>query len=226
MSEVDIGNLALSFLGDEATVTGLTPPDGSEQAEHLARFYPFARDMVLEAFPFFTRRGALALRTDSYNGWQYAYDRPSNCLKFLAVLPPQAADEYSLGYMQLGVRQNADGGYVEGIPAGFNTYTPVPFRTEISAEEEQVILTNMPEAHGRWSVRVTNTALFSPTCKIAIAKLLASFAAGPIYKGDEGARMSVSMLQHYQAFMAQATVNAANETREEVAVATPWIAGR
>ena len=39
-SEIDIVNLALSRLGDDATVASLYPPEGSAQAEHGARFYP------------------------------------------------------------------------------------------------------------------------------------------------------------------------------------------
>lgn len=228
MSELDIVNMALAFLGDEATVTNLTPPEGSAQAEHAARFYDMARDAVLERYPwpFAKRRGALTLRTDTYNGWQYAYDKPTGCLKVLAVMPPSAADDYSLGYTGYGLRQNADGSYVESIPAGFNTYVLVPFTTETSGAGDSVILTNLPEAHGRWIVRVTDTTKFSPLFKLAMAKLLAAFMAGPIYKGGEGAQMSASMLQHFEVFFGQAVIGQGNEGREDVAVSTPWISGR
>ena len=47
-SEVDICNLALGHLGDNATVASLNPPEGSVQAQHCARFYPIARDALLE----------------------------------------------------------------------------------------------------------------------------------------------------------------------------------
>ena len=47
-SEVDICNLALGHLGDNATVSSISPPEGSAQAEHCARFYPIARDALLE----------------------------------------------------------------------------------------------------------------------------------------------------------------------------------
>jgi hypothetical protein len=39
-SSVDIANLALAHLGDEAAVTSFDPPDGSAQAEHCARLLP------------------------------------------------------------------------------------------------------------------------------------------------------------------------------------------
>ena len=63
-SEVDICNLALSHLGDNATVASIDPPEGSAQAEHCSRFYPIARDTLLEMhnWNFSTRRAVLAQR--------------------------------------------------------------------------------------------------------------------------------------------------------------------
>jgi hypothetical protein len=62
-TEVDICNLALGHLGDNATVASLTPPEGSAQAEHAARFYPISRDTLLEshAWNFATRRATMPL---------------------------------------------------------------------------------------------------------------------------------------------------------------------
>ena len=64
-SEVDICNLALGHLGDNATVSSISPPEGSAQAEHCARFYPLARDALLEMgyWNFAMRRVALAQLT-------------------------------------------------------------------------------------------------------------------------------------------------------------------
>ena len=46
-TEVDICNLALAHLGDDATIASLNPPEGSAQAEKAARFYPIARNSLL-----------------------------------------------------------------------------------------------------------------------------------------------------------------------------------
>ena len=48
-SDVDVCNLALAHLGDEATVASISPPEGSAQAGHCARFYPMARDSASSA---------------------------------------------------------------------------------------------------------------------------------------------------------------------------------
>ncbi len=47
-SVVDLCNLALAYLGDDATVASIDPPEGSAQAEHCQRFYPIARDTLLQ----------------------------------------------------------------------------------------------------------------------------------------------------------------------------------
>jgi hypothetical protein len=94
-SEIDICNLALSHLGDNATVASIDPPEGSAQAEHCARFYPMARDALLELhhWKFATRRANLALLNAESWSWSYAYAAPSLTLKLLAVLPAGASSD-------------------------------------------------------------------------------------------------------------------------------------
>ena len=88
-SEVEICNLALAHLGDEATVASIDPPEGSAQAEHCARFYPIARDGLLQMHPwnFASRRVSLASVTMPYTMWKYAYACPGDMMVAVAVLP-------------------------------------------------------------------------------------------------------------------------------------------
>ena len=97
-SEVDICNLALGHLGDAATVSSLNPPEGSAQAEHCARFYPIARDSLLElhAWNFSTTRVALASLGSDWPEWQYCYACPTDAVNLLAVLGPSVSDDYSV----------------------------------------------------------------------------------------------------------------------------------
>ena len=66
-SDVDICNLALSFLGDDANVSSISPPEGSQQSEHCARFYPIARDGLLQMhnWNWASRRRASEVRSSS-----------------------------------------------------------------------------------------------------------------------------------------------------------------
>lgn len=92
-SVIDICNIALAHLGDDASVASIDPPEGSAQAEHCARFYPIARDALLEMhdWNFATKRVTLAaLAVDSFN-WAYAYAKPNGVIRALAVLPPSAS---------------------------------------------------------------------------------------------------------------------------------------
>jgi hypothetical protein len=49
-SVIDICNLALSHIGQAADVSSIDPPENSIEAEYCARFYPMARDTLLEAY--------------------------------------------------------------------------------------------------------------------------------------------------------------------------------
>lgn len=230
MSEVTIGNLALSFLGDEATVINISPPEGSEQAEHIEQFYPIARDALLEmhVWPFATRRGALTLRSETVNGWQYSYDRPNEALKVFAVIPPNVQDDYSTGYSSgSGLRRGTDGAlYSNPVPNGYSDYIPVKFASEIASNGDQIILTDQELAEARWVVKVTDTTKFSPLFRLGVAKLLASFIAGPIYKGKTGVEMSAAMMQQFQLFFNQAIMNQGAEGHEDVQQSVSHLAGR
>src|SRR5687767_8634483 len=96
-SEVDIANLALSHLGDEANVVAIDPPDGTVQASHCGRFYPIARDLLLEMHPwtFATRRATLAEVTNPVeDDWTYAYTLPTGCIRPLSALLPGQPERY------------------------------------------------------------------------------------------------------------------------------------
>jgi hypothetical protein len=224
--EVTISNLALSRLGDEATISD--PGEGSVQAEHCQAFFPIARRTLLEMFPwdFATGSVALALQSETVRGWQYAYAKPDLCLKVLAVLPPEAADDYSVSGVNRGVVQLADG-TIFTLPNGYNQYQPQPFKTETSrATGAQLILTNQTEADGICIFDVEDTGLFSAMFDDTLAWLLASYVAGPIYKGKTGFEMSQLMLKQFEVFFARATASNASQEMTDVQQSVPWLAGR
>lgn len=174
-SEVDICNLALSHLGDEATVSSISPPDGSQQADYCARFYPIARDqlLALHAWSAATKRVALAeiSTTELPPEWEFCYASPPGAIQVIGLRPPgvsfdDANDEY-------------------------------PFVQEVLQDGSKVIYTNVNEASARYVHGVTDTAKFSALFVTALARLLASYLAGPIIKGKTGMQVAQA---HYQAF--------------------------
>ena len=217
-SVVDIANLALARLGDDATISSLNPPEGSAQAEHCARFYPMARDMML-AWPdadwsFANARINLAPVASSVSTWDYAYAVPSNMLKAVAVLDPDAEDDYSMPV----------GANLPGIGRPLNSTTQ-PYTIE-TLNGASVIYTNQANALLRYIVRIEDATKFPPLFVDALVWLLASHIAGPILKGDSGASASNSC---YQAFMSALNrAMAADATQRKVVInhVVPWIADR
>ena len=199
-SVIDICNLALGHLGDDASVSSISPPEGSAQAEHCARFYPIARDAILELhdWKFATRRVALTQLDIASWEWAGAFAAPNNMLRILAVLPREAASD-----------------------AGSED-----FETASSDDGALIVLTNTASPSARCTFRVTDTTRYPPLFVDALSRLLASYLAGPIIKGDAG--MSVSRAQ-YQGFMlslAQAKVSDANQQRRTLEHTPGWISAR
>lgn len=205
-SEVDICNLALGHLGDKATVASLDPPEGSAQAEHCARFYPMARDALLElhTWRFATRRATLAELTNAWPQWDYAYAKPNNCLRVISIIPPDATDD-----------QIESGADVE------QAYT-----CELNDDLAEVILTDQEDAVVRFIVRVTDTTRFSPLFVMTLSWQLASMLAGPVIKGDAGAAESKRCAQMAQWWLAKATQSDASQQNITTESTASWIAGR
>lgn len=179
-SDVDITNLALSHLGELAEVIAINPNDGSAQAQLAGRFYPMARDELLEMhdWSFARRRVALSLLvTNEAEGvWLYAYGLPSDCLKDRAVYPTPSA------------------------VGGVGDQPGEEYEIETTAGGSKVLYTNCDKAVLRYTRALTDTTRFTPMFVAALARLLASKMAGPIIKGTTG--MTVAK-EHMRLFLVE-----------------------
>lgn len=199
-SEVEICNLALARLGDNATVASIDPPEGSAQSEHCARFYPIARDSLLELhnWRFATRRSLLSkLVTDSWN-WKFAYAEPTGVIKLLAVLPKDSPSDQQ----------------------GF------PFESEGSQTGASLILTDVEAATLRYIARVVDTTKFPPLFVDALGWLLASYLAGPVLKGDAGSAEAKRCYQVFITLLGQARASDANQSNTDLQHVPDWMAAR
>lgn len=220
-SDVDICNAALGYLGDTATVSALSPPEGSAQAGHCSRFYPMARDSLLELHPwsFSMARITLALLDITPpSAWEFAYAAPDNLLSILSVLDPESFDDYSAGIYQAYNNKGA-------IALAAGSYTPQPFSVE-TINGTDVILTNQENAVLRYTMKVTDTTKFPPLFTEALTWLLASKLAGPLLKGTTGAEMAQNCLKAFQIWFGKATESDANDSRTQVAQGAPWMVNR
>ena len=220
-TEVDICNLALAHLGDDATIAALSPPEGSAQAEKAARFYPIARNTLLEmhTWNFASKRGNLALTTNSLDQWDYAYVAPADMMSPVAIISPTAQNDYatrmSAGDTPGGITSN----YAPTIVAG--QYTPQQFSLE-----GDLIYTNQENAMLRYQAFITDPSLFSPLFVITLSWHLASMLAGPVIKGDQGAadaKRSSQMMVNYLNSAKQSDNLHRDITVEHI---VPWTSGR
>lgn len=177
-SEVDICNLALSHLGDEATVSSISPSDGSQQADYCVRFYPVARDQLLgmHAWSFATKRVALALLSTSElpDAWAYCYATPGSAIQVISVLPPGDTGAFTM----------IDP--LHGMPVSPGDLNTQSFVQEVLQNGTKVIFTNVEKANVRYIAGVADTTQFTPLFVIACARLLAAYLGGPIIKGETG----------------------------------------
>ncbi len=188
-SEVEIANLALAHIGNPGTVASLDPPEGSAQAEQCQRYYPIARDEVLEAhaWKFNTRRKTLALLdVDTFN-WSYAYAEPNLTLRVLSVL---SADASTTGESEDYETLSADDGSI-------------------------VIYTNLEDATLLYTIKATDPTKYPPHVTSAISRLLAAYLAGPVIKGDAGRKEAKNQFAIYQMLLGKAIEFDANQRKVE-----------
>ena len=220
-TEIDICNLALAHLGDDATIASIKPPEGSAQAENAARFYPIARNALLEThtWNFASKRIALATTTNTLEQWEYAYVAPADMMTPLAIISPTAQNDYSTRMSSGDTPGGITSNYSPTIVAGH--YTPQQF-----AVEGIYIYSNQENALLRYQSIVTDPSKFSPLFVITLSWHLASMLAGPIIKGDQGiaqAKRCAEMMQGYLITAKQQDSLHRDITVEHI---VPWTSGR
>ena len=220
-TEIDICNLALAHLGDDATIASISPPEGSTQAEQAARFYPLARNSLLEShtWNFASKSATLSTTPNNLEQWEYAYVAPADMMTPLAIISPTAHNDYatrmSSGDTPGGITSN----YSPTIVAGH--YTPQQFTLE-----GIYIYTNQENALLRYQALITDSTKFSPLFVITLSWHLASMMAGPIIKGDQGraeAKRCTEMMFRYL-ISARQQDNLSRDISVEHIV--PWTSGR
>jgi hypothetical protein len=164
-------------MGDAASLSSLSPPEGSAEADHCNRLYPIARDAMFEAYnwSFLTRREALAeLDTETF-GWRHAYAVPTDMLHAIAVFGSD--DKYC---------EHSWDFQIERVPTG------------------ALLLTDCPQAVLRYTQKTDAAERFSPLFADALAWLLASYLAGAVIRGNGGAQVAKSLYQNFQLTLQQA----------------------
>ena len=208
-SDVDICNIGLAYLGAEAQVAAINPPDGSVEAGLCARFYPIARKELLEdqQWSFNKRRVQLAEVDNTSTVWAYAYAVPAGMIKALRVLRLKYVDDAGLLWPA--------GSY---LAYNFDWRAVDELLTERGSAdfeiESGVLRTNEPEAVLLYTADVTDTTKYSAKFVTAFGMLMAAYLAGPIIKGVEGTRIGAQWRQAALDASASAAASDANSASE------------
>ena len=220
-TEIDICNLALAHLGDDATIASIKPPEGSAQAENAARFYPIARNALLEThtWNFASKRVALATTTNTLEQWEYAYVAPADMMTPLAIISPTAQNDYSTRMSSGDTPGGITSNYSPTIVAGH--YTPQQF-----AVEGIYIYSNQENALLRYQSIVTDPSVFSPLFVVTLSWHLASMLAGPIIKGDQGMAQAKRCAEIMQGYLITAKQQDSLHRDITVEHIVPWTSGR
>ena len=187
MSSVQgICNLALSHIGSSRRIASIDPPDGSFEADLCSTFYPQAVTETLEL-----------------HDWSFARKRIA-----LGLMATNDNDIWAYAY---GLP--SDCLVPQRIPTGDSTQ--VGQDTEPFDVEGTTILTNKAEAVLVYTQPVSDSTKFSGTFTVALSYLLASHLAGPIIKGDEGAKAAVSYRKAAMDLARAAITLDANKTQSQ-----------
>jgi len=220
VSDVDICNTALSFIGDTARITNISPPDPSVQAQLCHKFYPIALRNTLEMhnWAFATKRTEMTLvdleHIEEHVGhdhvhtwgthcdcseWEYFYELPRHFLKAISVVPAESPDDYL---------QSQD------------------FSVQLDSLGVPRLYTDCKDAILVYTEYVVETHLFPPLFQMAVAWHLASLLAGPIIKGENGANESKRCLQMMMMYMGKASKSDSEVRRVHTQHTANWIQGR
>lgn len=195
-SKIDIFNLALLKLAQDATISSFT--ERSKESRAAARLWEPMRDLVLaeRQWPWAMRAMPLAPASEAaMPGWRLRYSRPSDCITLLAV-----TDEHGL---RVGRRLS------RWCEEDFRQRYAHEYETA-GGEEGTSILCDLDGAYLVYVARIEDTERFPPLFVEALACKLAEEAA-PSIIGDRGFTSKPNLKQLYQMALSQAAAHAYNE---------------
>ena len=124
----------------------------------------------MHTWNFASKRGNLALTTNTLDQWDYAYVAPADMMSPVSIISPSAQNDYATRMSAGDTPGNLTANFAPTIVAG--QYTPQQF-----AIEGDLIYTNQENAMLRYQAFVTDPSLFSPLFVITLSWHLASMLA-------------------------------------------------
>lgn len=223
-SIVDICNRALSKIGVQAAIASLA--EASNEAVQCALWYDNVRTSLLRTAPWgFARRtlaltqlGDLADNTAPYP-YLYKYAYPSDCVKLRYLLAPQAVATNSISPPQVGNPGNA-GAWL--MPSRENRFI-VAADVDGMGVQSKVILSNVYQALGVYTMDVVNPDMFDDMFDGALSVALAAHLVMPL-TGKVGLAETFAKIAEQSILNARAAD--ANEAIPSVDHTPDWITTR
>lgn len=184
-SVVEIWNIAIARVPTAHRVS--VEGENSPEARLLRVQWPLVLDRMLEGYDWaFARRyGALTdlnAAGELADGWQYAYEWPLDALAFRGILNP-------------------------AIPQDPNS---IPFDQAIRTDStERKILTDMPDAQGKWTVRIIEPKRYPPTFIHALSYALQSEITLALSKSQSDTNRALALLTQAEAIAKASTASQA-----------------
>lgn len=188
-SEVYICNLALSNVG-KGNISDLSEP--TAEARACNQFYAHVRDTLLQAYPwrFAGKTVSLAeVANDKLGAWEYAYNRPTDCLK------------------------------VRWVRGAYSTIDPTPqtLQQEILNPydiEGSTLYCNLSPAFLRYTFRLTDPTKFTPLFIEALSWHLAVRLAMPMTRDPKVRADAFQLAMQMQGAAEMADANEVRETSD------------
>lgn len=187
-TEVDICNLALGLLGDEAAVTSIAPPNGP-QSGHCSRWYPLALRKLFEEAPwaFATRRQKgveLASVDVGLYDYSHAFAVPSACVKLIALKDAQ-------------------------------TKEPVEYEVElIESNGSRAIFTDATDVVLVYVEYIKAATVYPTYFTQALVLLLAAYLVGSVKRSDSSSEMARQLFAQYEQALSRAKNQDARQGRQ------------
>ena len=194
-TEVEICNLALSLLGEQADVVSVNPSDGSENAGLCGRWFPLAKRRIFEEadWGFAQKRARLSQLSgvdSALYGDEKAYAYPSDAVRIIDLYSQKAESardsEFSI--------DPYDARAFEDEPVSRDRW-----RIEYNpSNSNRMIVTNVEQAVAHYTCYIDSVAIYPAYFIEPLVVLLASYLVGPIKRQNSTSTEALNLLKQYQ----------------------------
>lgn len=212
-TEVDICNLSLSLLGEEANVVSIDPSDGSENAGLCARWLPMAKRRLFEDadWSFAQRRARLSELSGidaTIYGDSKCYAVPSDAVRIIRVYELLDDSDQSTFSIDPDDARRFDDEVIK----------PAQWRVEYNpSNSSRMVVTNVAKAVAHYTAYIDSVALYPAYFLEPLVVLLASYLVGPIKRQSSASTEAVNLMKQYQQSLSAAkTIDAQAMVKQKI----------